>query len=234
VYHAQWRGTGTLSFRDDATVIATGDNPDGTHWADLSVVPSDKGISLFITDMPAVDADPSDEIPPAVDPIRDVHVWVPDYNGQSFKGQVWEPGASFSPFHPLFVERLAPFKTLRFMDWLKTNSSTNELWANRRAWDEANQTGDDGKGVALEYMVALANEIDADVWLNMPYKADDDFVRRFATFVRDNLEPQRRAYVEWSNEIWNSAGGFHTHGWITQQLSPAGERGQDPLPVCRR
>ena len=193
VYRAQWRGTGTVSFSLDARVRATGTNPDGTHWAELNVTPSHEGILLKITNMPAVGGDPETGIPPAVDPIRDIHVWVPDYNGRSFAGQAWEPGASFSPFHPLFVERLAPFKTLRFMDWQKTNSGTNEHWENRRGWDEANQTGEDGKGVAIEYMVALANEIDADAWFNMPYRADDDFVRHFATYVRDHLEPGLRA-----------------------------------------
>ena len=48
-------------------------------------------------------------------PVRNVHVWMPDYNDQSFAGQVWRPGAGFSPFHPLFRERLAPFHTIRFI-----------------------------------------------------------------------------------------------------------------------
>src|SRR4051812_47598956 len=116
-YRAQWAGTGTVAFGFDARVIATGDNADGTHWADLNVAPTNEGILLKITAEPLVDADPTDAIPPAVDPVRDIHVWLPDYNGQSFKGQVWQPGANFSPFHPLFLERLQPFKALRFMDW---------------------------------------------------------------------------------------------------------------------
>ncbi|MDQ3029595.1 MAG: hypothetical protein M3R09_06105, partial [Actinomycetota bacterium] len=236
-YRAQWRGTGAVAFGYDATVIASGTHPDGTHWAELNVTPSSEGILLKINDMPPVE-DPTGVNPPAADPIRDVHVWVPDYNGKSFVGQVWQPptpaqsptpenpagvpaspGSDFSPFHPLFIERLSPFRTLRFMDWARTNTSTNTTWAARREWDEANQTGADNKGVALEYMVALANEINADAWFNMPYLADDEFVRNFATYVRDNLELGLKANVEWSNEVWNSAAAFHTYGWVTAQLA---------------
>jgi hypothetical protein len=118
------------------------------------------------------------------------------------------------------------------MDWLKTNSSTNELWANRRGWDEANQTGDDGKGVALEYMVALANEIDADVWLNMPYKADDEFVRTFATFTRDNLEPGSTSTSSGPTRSGTRPAGSRPsvdHG----AARAARERGRDALPVRR-
>jgi len=32
-YHAQWAGTGSVTFGYDAHVIASGDNVDGTHWA---------------------------------------------------------------------------------------------------------------------------------------------------------------------------------------------------------
>jgi hypothetical protein len=217
IYTAQWRGTGSVTFGFDASVIASGDNPDGSHWAKLNVTPTDQGIQFKINSMPLVDADPNDSIPPAVDPIRDVHVWVPDYNGQSFVGQIWQPGVSFSPFHPLFLERLQQFKTLRFMDWMKTNVGRDQHWSDMRPWDYATQSGAGGDGVSIEYMVELANETGSDMWVNMPYAADDDYVRNFATYVRDHLNSNLKANVEWSNEIWNSI--FATYPWITQQLT---------------
>ena len=56
-------------------------------------------------------------------------------------------------------------------------------------------------GASLEVMVALANALDADPWFNMPHQADDTFVRNFATYVRQHLEPGRKVYVEWANEV---------------------------------
>jgi hypothetical protein len=54
-------------------------------------------------------------------------------------------------------------------------------------------------------MVELCNEIKADGWFCMPHQADDDYVRHFATYIRDHLDPDLKAYVEYSNEHFNWA-----------------------------
>ncbi len=215
-YRAEWEGTATLSWGFAARLIEQGVMPSGKRYALLNVTPSADGIYLRVSDMSAAD------------PLRNLHVWLPDEGGRSFAGQVWQPGAAFSPFHPKFTERLAPFKTLRFMDWAETNSSDIATWSDRRPFDYATQqSGEFRNGAALEYMIALANELDADPWFNMPYQADDAFVRAFATMVRDQLEPGRTAYVEWSNETWNSAWGFETFAWVTDQLQLPENAGLD-------
>ncbi len=205
IYRAEWEGTGTVKFGFAATTIEEGITPDGRNYALLSVVPQNNGIWLRIETL-----DPAD-------PIRDIHLWMPDYNGQSFAGKVWTPGADFSPFHPLFLERLQPFKAIRFMDWTSTNFNNLRVWSDRRTPQDARQAFDDGKGVAYEYLIELANELDADVWINMPHMADDDYVRNYATLVRDHLEPGRKIYIEWSNEVWNTI--FPVQSWVTDQLA---------------
>ena len=213
IYRAEWEGTGVVSFGFDAQAIATGRTAAGTSFADLQVTPGNGGIYLRI-----------EETSPA-DPIRGLHVWMPDWQGQSFVGQRWQPGAAASPYHPLFRERLAPFGVIRFMQAQETNTSDIRSWADRRdASDIRQSSGIEGSwseplanGVALEYMVQLANDLDADPWFNMPHMADDEFVRNFAVYVRDHLEPGRKAYVEWSNEIWNFAWGFEATQWVADQ-----------------
>lgn len=209
VYRAEWEGTGTVNFGFDALVIERGVTEEGRQFANLNVVPSQAGIYLRI-----------DATDPA-DPVRDIHVWLPDYQGQSFAGQRWTPGADFSPFHPLFKERLDDFGILRFMQAQETNTTDIESWGDRRDTLDARQSsGNSGalvNGMAVEYMVQLANELDADPWFNMPHGADDEFVQNFATYVRDHLEPELTAYVEWSNEVWNTAPGYEAHTWLTDQ-----------------
>lgn len=39
----------------------------------------------------------------------------------------------------------------------------------------------------------------------MPHRASNDYVRKLATFLRDNLPQKRLIYVEYSNEVWNAA-----------------------------
>lgn len=107
-----------------------------------------------------------------------------------------------NPFAPEFVRRYKGFQVIRFMDWQRTNNSKIEKWADRPLPTDATQAGE--KGVALEYCIQLANILDADPWLCIPHKADDDFVRQFAALVKKQLNPKRKVYVEYSNETWNS------------------------------
>jgi hypothetical protein len=102
-------------------------------------------------------------------------------------------------FHPKFLERVSKFSTLRFMDWMKTNESKEKKWADRPLPTDVRFR----EGVPLETMVALCNRLSQNAWLNIPHAADDDYVRKFATYVRDNLRPELKVYVEWSNEVWN-------------------------------
>src|SRR5262249_1888804 len=70
-------------------------------------------------------------------------------------------------------------------------------------------------GVPVEVMVQLANTLGADPWFCLPHRADDDYVRAFATIVRDRLDPGRKAYVEYSNETWNH--GYEQGRYATQR-----------------
>lgn len=223
-YRAEWDGDGVVTFGFDARVTASGRTPAGRHYADLLVTPSDDGIFM------AIESTNPDN------PARSFNVWMPDWQGQRFAGQRWQPGSAFSPFHPLFLQRLAPFHTLRFMGMQETNSSDIRTWADRRdAADIRQGSGPGGtaseptvNGMSVEYMVQLANDLDADPWFNMPHLADDTFVRNFATHVRDHLEPGRRVYVEWANEVWNFGWGFEASHWIEEQARLPQNAGLDP------
>jgi hypothetical protein len=104
-------------------------------------------------------------------------------------------------FAPEYLQGLAPFKAVRFMDWMNANANKPVTWATRTTATSDTYWGDDGASV--ENMVALANKAGKDPWFSLPWNADDDYYRRFATYVRDNLAPGRTAYIEVSNEVWN-------------------------------
>jgi len=107
-------------------------------------------------------------------------------------------------FNPDFVNRIEDFRALRFMDWMGTNNSTTSDWADAPAIGGARYGLWDGKGGAsVGVMVQLANEVGADPWFNIPHLASDEYVREFATYVRDNLAPGLVARFEFSNEVWN-------------------------------
>src|SRR4029450_936985 len=62
--------------------------------------------------------------------------------------------------------------------------------------------------MAWEYAIQFWNETDKDAWVNIPFPADDNYVFQLATLLKNNLEPGRKLYVEFSNELWNTWGPF--------------------------
>jgi hypothetical protein len=103
-------------------------------------------------------------------------------------------------FNPLWLDRLRGFSALRFMDWMATNHSEQTGWEDRpRVTDYSWAL----KGVPAEILLELAREVDADPWFTMPHMADDSYFRRFARLAARRLPKGRRAYVEYSNEVWN-------------------------------
>ena len=108
-----------------------------------------------------------------------------------------------SPFVPAYLGDLKPFAVIRFMNLMRANSIGHRDWATRATPHSFSQAGP--RGWSVEYMVELANEAHADPWFTMPFDADPDYYRQFATYVRDHLAPDRKVYVEYSNEVWNTA-----------------------------
>jgi len=49
----------------------------------------------------------------------------------------------------------------------------------------------------------------------MPHQATDEYVTKFAEYVKQNLEPGLKIYVEYSNEVWNPL--FGQYSWVQQQ-----------------
>lgn len=105
------------------------------------------------------------------------------------------------PFHPVFLKRWQGMACIRFMDWMETNGSKISRWSERPTPDDATFSA---RGVALEVMIDLCNRLKADAWFCMPHLADDEYVRNFAAMVRERLDPQLKAWIEYSNEMWNS------------------------------
>jgi hypothetical protein len=128
-------------------------------------------------------------------PVRNIRVLEPDLE-KSYPEQ---------KFRPAFLERWGRFKVLRFMDWQATNNSPLVEWADRPSPGQRTVGGP--KGTCLEYLTELANTVGADPWFCMPHRASDDFVRQFALAVKKNLKPERKVYIEYSNECWNGMFG---------------------------
>jgi hypothetical protein len=212
-YVVLYDGQGKLEYFQNGELLSHERLPSGTTRDVIRLDPSRGGVGLYITR-----TDPSDYL-------RNIHVVPADgacsndpttmcqQDGQCAPGQclAFEKHHAQQLFHPTFLKSLTPYSAVRFMNWMATNNSEQSRFQDRPKPDDARWTA---KGVPLETMVELANRMKLDPWFCMPHKADDDYVRNFARYVHDHLDPSLKAYVEHSNEVWN--GAFAQHGYAAE------------------
>jgi len=101
-----------------------------------------------------------------------------------------------------FLNAIAPFSTLRLMDFTRTNETEVKEWDQRAKLTDALQSTK--KGAAWEYGIMLANQTGKDLWINVPVQASDDYVKQLAQLLKKTLNKDRAVYVEYSNEVWNT------------------------------
>jgi hypothetical protein len=137
--------------------------------------------------------------------VRNIRVIMPGHE-QSYQAEPWNPA---------FLKLWRGMACLRFMDFMHTNGSKIEHWSQRPTSADATFSQ---RGVPLEWMIDLANRQQADPWFCIPHRADDEYVEKFAAMVEEKLDPKLKAYIEYSNEVWN--GGSEQHHY-------AGKQGQE-------
>lgn len=136
-------------------------------------------------------------------PIKNIRVLMPGATAEA---------ALENPWSKTFLDRWRGVACLRFMDFQETNNSKQKVWSDRPLPTDATYTR---KGIPIELLCDLANRLEADAWFCIPHQADDDYIRQFAKLVKEKLAPGRKAYVEYSNEVWNSQ--FEQHRYAGAQ-----------------
>jgi hypothetical protein len=124
-------------------------------------------------------------------------------SGQVKNLKVVQPG--YDPLKPPvfttkyvnMIKALNP-DTLRLMEFTKTQDSKVSTWSQRSKPTDAVQKN----GVAWEYAIQLANTVGSNVWVNIPGRANDDYVRQLAILLKNTLRSDLKIYVEYANEVW--------------------------------
>ncbi|HUG22559.1 hypothetical protein [Piscinibacter sp.] len=113
-------------------------------------------------------------------------------------------------FHPVFLADLQGFRTLRFMPWSGTNTTTMVSWNERPRLTDAKWASDNG--VPLEAMLELSAALRADPWISVGARVDDDYIRRLAQLARQSIKPPNVLVFEYGNEPWNTAPPYNRAG----------------------
>ena len=179
------QGIYTIRFEGQGEILVSGDTPDiilteadRDHY--IPVMPSHEGIHITIRHSSSSD------------PIHNIQLMMPNFST-----------SEDNPFHPEFIEIIAPFNVLRYMKTSYVEEFEAVSWDNRTKPDYATQSHMAIGGLSQEYIVLLSNTYDKDPWINVPHGSTDDYVRSLAEFYKNHLDPERQLYIEYSNEPWN-------------------------------
>ncbi len=185
----------------------------------------------------------------AANPITDIKLWLPDPSdpdNATLEGQLFHPTFlarlndrpwAFLRFMDWNDTNASPQR-----DWSDRRLPAHAFQQgvlNRRV-PATGFAGDRGTGGAFEHMVALCNATGRDMWINVPHLATDEFVTKLAQLIRYGsdgvnpygspqtnpvfapLNPARRVFVEYSNEIWSGGNSFPQGNWAQEQATAAG------------
>jgi hypothetical protein len=108
-------------------------------------------------------------------------------------------------FNPDYLNFMKDFKVVRFMNMSGITRNNIKHWRDRPSLTSATWGGAEGvRGVPIEIMVELANQLNISPWFNVPHMADDEFISSFARYVNQYLKPNLKVYLEYTNEAWNA------------------------------
>jgi hypothetical protein len=181
-------------------------------WGDATVINRQEG-RLVVEVLPEVDIMALEiYASEAGDPVRNIRLLLPGT----------EATYTTNPWSEQWLEKLAPFQSLRFMDWGYTNGSLLSQWNDRPQVEDYTYTQ---AGVPYEWWIELCNRRQSDAWVCIPHLADENYIRRMARLFRDGLDPDLTIHVEYSNEIWN---------WLFSQTHYCNEQGDQSVPWPER
>jgi len=108
-------------------------------------------------------------------------------------------------FNPDYLNFMKDFKVVRFMNMSGITRNNIQHWSKRPTLSEATWGGKEGsRGVPIEVMVELANQLNINPWFNIPHAASDDYIVNLARYVNTRLKPSLKVYLEYTNEAWNN------------------------------
>jgi hypothetical protein len=117
-----------------------------------------------------------------------------------------------------FLAALAPYSVLRYVE---PDGADGQPVFNGNTLVTVDAPQVDQTGMPWEYLVALANQTNTDMWINIPQGATDAYVTALAGIIKNGgtvggltypgLKPDLKIYLEYSNEVWGGIPANETY-----------------------
>jgi hypothetical protein len=161
-----------------------------TDWFGVYLTGASMGINLFVFRSERSD------------PIRNIRVIIPDDAGGA--GNVGS--ATHQPYNPKYLEDLLPFSCIRAMPLCGANNPADTVWRGIKRPGSCYPTQ---PGAPWHDLVTLANVLNRDMWITLPYRADNQaYMDSLAALFHAGLDPALKVYLEYGNEWWNGANPY--------------------------
>jgi hypothetical protein len=120
-----------------------------------------------------------------------------------------------------FLAALQSYSTLRYLDPANIN---NQPFMSGNTLVSVDAPQVDQTGMPWEYLIALANQTQTDMWINIPQGATNAYVTALANIFKSGgtvdgvayagLDSNLKIYLEYSNEVW---GGILNNEYYQEQ-----------------
>lgn len=176
-YVLRYEGEGELNLRYDAEIISRTDH---------EIVFKHNSGTFEVT---VTETDPNN----TGDHIRNISIVKEEYVDLHDAGAIFNPDA---------LEVLQDFREFRTLGWQRTIESQIQTIDDLPSLDYSSWATE--YGTPLEVLVELSNQAGTDLWITIPTLANDELIDHYATYIRDNLDPNLKITVEFGNELWNN------------------------------
>jgi hypothetical protein len=116
-----------------------------------------------------------------------------------------------------YLKSKEPFGAVRLMNWSLTNDSRVSTWDERGKLTDAQWSI---RGGPWEPWLDYAKKHGKDLWLCVPHRADDEYIRELAKLCKECVgDAPVNLYLEDTNEYWNWQ--FKQAKWVDEQAKGA-------------
>ena len=139
-------------------------------------------------------------------------------------GYAWNTTQKYSDE---WMALMRQFSVIRFMDMARISTPINSYSpGTQTSWSTRLDPTTRGAGAIIRRsswpeIIDIANTLNRHAWICVPHAVDDDYITQLAQLIKSTLRPGLQCYIEYSNEVWNTAAAYTAQNSYAQAQAKA-------------